>query len=160
MPNLINWQLTSTTATQYFAGTTDDGTDLKNSANNEGHVGVAIDNTNGHQYIRLWLRARLVSASTAGGYVNIWFLNGMDLGSGIVHEDGAAGTTPTTPPRPPDCVIPLNTTISTQQVVASPLLMAPPEDFKIMLVNKTGYALTNTNDENEVWYQFVDDEIQ
>jgi hypothetical protein len=142
MANLINWQLAATTAVEYFPGTADAGTDLKNSANNEGHVGVAIDNTNGHQYIRLWLRARLNTASTAGGYVNIWFLNGMDLGSGLVYEDGAAGTTPTLPARAPDYVFPLDTTITTQQVQASPLLIAPPEDFKIMLVNKTGYALT------------------
>ena len=159
MPNKVYWELAALTAVEYFPGIADAATDLKNKLTDDAALGAAIDNTNAYQYIRFRLRVRLQAGATSG-YVNLWLIRGMDLGAGIVYEDGAGGTSPTIPARAPDCIIPVTNTIVTQQVIDGGPILAPPEDFMILLENKTGQSFTNTDNENELWYQLFSDEIQ
>jgi len=154
MANKILWE--NATRTELFPGTSDAATDLKNKLNDDAALSAAVENTEGEQYVLFELRCRLQAGAT-NGYWNLWMIRSLD---GTNFEDGAGGTSPTIPARPPDLVIPVANTITTQQVVVMPPICAPPEDFKILLENKTGQSCTNTDNENELWYLLFSDEVQ
>ncbi|HBY60599.1 MAG TPA: hypothetical protein DEH78_12310, partial [Solibacterales bacterium] len=119
---------------------------------------AAIENSNGNIWIEFLLRCRF-GVSPTNGYWNLYIIRGHDIGSGVAYEDGAGGTTPTIPARAPDAVIAVRADTG-QQLIHVPGILAPPEDFKILLENKSGQTTTNTDNENELWSRFYSEEVQ
>lgn len=140
------------TAVEAMPGTADSDADLKNTATLKGAITAAITHTVFKPYVRLWLRTRYATAPAAGSYVDIWILHTLD---GTIYEDGSVSSkTVTAPARGSDwnCAV---RAVDTQQVLRSPLLLAPYRNFKLLYYNAANQALTNTDNENELWYEFV-----
>ena len=139
-------------AVEAMPGTADSDADLKNTATLKGAITAAITHTVLKPYIRLWLRTRYAVAPAAGSYVSVWILHTLD---GTIYEDGSVATkTVTAPIRPADWA-PGVGEVATQQVLRSPLLVAPYRNFKLLYYNAAPQALTNTDNENELWYEFT-----
>ncbi|HOQ61080.1 MAG TPA: hypothetical protein PKZ08_10700 [Vicinamibacterales bacterium] len=127
---------------------------LKNLANGAGVLGAEVDNSVGSQYAYVELSCKGASAFSAGGYVGIWLVHAVD---GTNYEDGSA-TGPVTPARPADIVIPVRATTAQQRQVVGPVLW-PPGKFKALLVNATGQAFTNADNENTLYYRTFNDNL-
>jgi len=143
MPTLIKWQTDTTTKVTVFAGAADAADDMVAKPTAKAALSAAIENTDGSQYAFFELHSQSQAAS-ASGYFNLWIIRSLD---GTTFEDGAgstAGGTSTIPARPADMVIPVRDLSTTQQVVVTPILLLPPQDFKILLQNVTGQTLTTT----------------
>lgn len=125
---------------------------LKNLANNTAVLSNAIA-TNRDQYSDWRLRYRGASMPTAGRQVRGWFI--IDPGDMGTYEDGAAGVFPV---RQPDLVFAVRA-VATQQIIAVRNVLKPNGAFKILLLNDTGFAMTNTDDENQLHYSLYSDEV-
>lgn len=159
MPNIINWQQVAAAFVEAMAGTVDGAADLKNKLDQDAALSAAVENTNGHQWVRFVFRCKM-QVSATNGFFNLWIIEGHDIGAGVAYEDAAGGTSPTIPARSPDVSLPILTGTA-QQVIAVPgIFLRCPEDFKILVENRTGQSCSNTDNENELWYQLYDEEIQ
>ncbi len=101
------------------------------------------------------LRVRLQSAPTAGRQVRCWFIT--DVGDQGVYEDGGVSVEPL---RAPDLIFPV-LAVTTQQIIGGMRrILKPNAAYKILLLNDTGVAFTNTNDENQLHLATYNDEVQ
>lgn len=140
------------TAVEIMPGTADSDADLKNTATVKGAITASITHTILKPYIRLWLRLRYATAPAGTSGVSVWMLNSID---GTNFEDGSVSSkTVTRPARGADWLCAVRA-VDTQQVIASPLMIAPHRNFKLLVYNGENQALTNTDNENELWYEFV-----
>lgn len=136
----------------------DTGPTLKNLANNAQKIGSEIDNAASsgglNQYGLFELQCRGTSAFTAGGYIELYLIPAAD---GTNYSDGDDSIAP-----PSSClagVFPVRA-VSTQQRLTLWGVILPPLKFKPLLVNRTGQALTNTDDENLLRFGAYNDEVQ
>jgi hypothetical protein len=117
-------------------------------------TGTIIPNrTNLYQYIQFWVKTKYLTGS-ASAALNLWFIQTLD---GTNYEDGTTGTAPN---KLPDVIIPVGASTSQYSIVwpQTPII-APPNDFKVLLQNKTGYALSGSNSENMVYYAMFNDTV-
>lgn len=153
MPTVIKWETEDSVL--LMPGTTDGDADLKDIDTGEGVISGAIDNTDGFQYIDFLLSAHLDSATAS--YVNLWLIKSID--GGTTYERGSvSGRVITTPARPADVVFPLAASAD-QQHVASPKLLAPSCNFKVLIQWVAGNA-DSGDSQNMLRYQFSSDEAQ
>ena len=122
---------------------------LKNLANDGGKLGGEIDNaTTARDMYADWdLLCRFQAAPSAGGYVALYFVQTVD---GTNYADGADATVPaatalvgTFPVR----------AVTTAQRVSLRHVLLPATKFKPLVINKSGQAMTNTDDENVLSYR-------
>ena len=151
MANLIKWSATLGTYTTLIAGASTAPT-LKNLANGATKIGNTITG-NRNQYCALELKVRGASAFVAGGYVGFWWINSADDTN---YEDGSDSVQSQ---RPQDAIFPVGA-LSTQQVITLWNVLLPPFNFKPLIINSTGQAFTNTDNENILSYRPYNDEIQ
>ena len=105
-------------------------------------LGAEYDNAaNKEQLAEFELLVRCAVAPTGAPYLEVFLVESVD---GTNFEDGDASTRPA---RPASFVVPVRT-VATQQRIAASGVPIPPAKFKVLVVNKTGQALTNTNSEN------------
>lgn len=139
--------------TPVLAGVIDDGgvhPSAKGLANGSAKLSAAIDNAASlERYVVLKLRCRGASAFSTGGQVTIWLVTEYDSS----YEDGSDSVIPA---GNPVFVFGLRT-VSTQQVMHTCVLEAPPCRFKLLIQNNGGQAFTNTDDENELFAGLLSD---
>lgn len=129
---------------------------LKNLADTQGSLGNVIDNTAARDQYALWqLNCKMNSAPSASPYFELYFIQSAD---GSVYEDATAGAGPF-PARPADAIFPIRL-VATSQVIILPAIPLPPGKFKPLLINRTGQAVTNADNENILQYRPVNDELQ
>jgi len=161
MPNTIKWKIDTTTKVTVFPGSsTQHANDLANMAYDSAAMSAStVENTNGSQYAMFELRVKPQAAPTAG-FFNVWLirsLNGTDFEDATGHSIAASAVIPA---RPADVMIPVRA-VSTQQVVVSPPLLLPPQDFKVFVQNKLGTTTSNsTSSENQLFMLTFNDEVQ
>ena len=153
MANEVKWAPLGTYTTA-IAGA-DVAPTLKNLANDGGKLGSEIDNaTTRNMYADLDLLCRFQAAPSAGGYVAVYLIQAVD---GTNYADGA------------DAVVPAATTlvgtfpvraVTTAQRVALRHVLLPATKFKPLLINKSGQAMTNTDDENVLSYRPYNEQIE
>lgn len=152
MPNQIKWQTTIGTFNTLIAGATTAPT-LKALASGGRKIGSAITG-NRDQFCALRLRYRGASAPGAGAFVEVYLVPSVD---GSVYSDGSDTVTPQNTVLA--AVIPV-AAVSTQQIIDVPKVELPPFDFKALVVNSTGVAFTNTDNENVLSFRPYNHEIQ
>ena len=150
MANAIKY--TSPSFTLGIAGDASSPT-LKNLASGARILSTAIA-TSRDEWSDWRLRVRLASAPAAGRQVRGWFI--ADMGDQGAYEDGDASVEPF---RQPDLVFAVRA-VATQQVIVMRGVKKPNCAFKVLLLDDTGQAFTNTNDENQLHYSVYNDEIQ
>jgi len=156
MAALVNWQ--TETSVLVCPGTGDSDTDLLDLATTEGILTAAIDNRSLNQYIMFELKTNFDSAPLATAYFSLWMIRSID--GGTIYETGSvASRVVTAAIRPADVVFPM-AAVATEMVVTSPLLLAPPCHFKILLVNNTLQDLENSSGASTLRYVFANDESQ
>jgi len=127
---------------------------LKNLANNGQKIGNEIDNTTTRYLYADWdLLCRFQTAPVVGGYVALYLIPTVD---GTNYGDGDDSVAPAVtmwvgnfPVRAVNTAI----RVSLRQIVM------PPGKFKPLVVNKSGYAMTNTDAENVLSYRPFDEDI-
>lgn len=123
---------------------------LKNLANAAQKIGNAIDLTaagSRQLYVDLDLLCRFQSAPVAGGYCEVYFVPAVD---GTNYGDGDDSVAP--PLTYLVAQFPVRA-VTTAQRVAYPRLVLPATLFKPLLINKSGVAMTNTDNENVLSYR-------
>lgn len=122
---------------------------LKNLANAATVLGSEIDNSGATSYTHMHLDFlfRLQSAPTANLTLDVYLIPAVN---GTNYADSAV------PIAGPQwlCSFPAQA-LNTAQRIAYLHLPVPRLKFKLAVVNSTGQALTNTNDENVLSYRFV-----
>ena len=152
MPNAINWSALGTFTTAIAGGAT--APTLKNLSSGSNKLGNEIDNATAQdQYADFELKVRLQVAPTAGDVVSLWFVQASD---GTNYEDGSDTVTPQ---KPPDVVFPLRA-VTTQQQITRKHILLPATKLKPLIVNDSGQAFTDTDDENVLSYVPYNDEVQ
>lgn len=122
---------------------------LKNLANGAAILSDVIDNSANKNILSLWeLKVRGTSAFAEGAYIACYHILSVD---GTNYADGIVAG-PVIPPTAPDLIFPLRT-VSTQQVIALHNQLLPNSKFKLLLVNTSGFAFTNTDNENVLSYR-------
>ena len=124
------------TWTSYGTWTTAIDTGLNSLADDGLAISSAIDNSSNKKLfvdIEVYL-ASVDLSSESNPAIYIWLIARTD---GTNFEDGGTSVTPA---RAPDAIIPLREVNATQRVFAR-MLMATPDQFKILVQNKTGQAL-------------------
>lgn len=145
--NPIKWSALGTFAT-LIAGAASAPT-LKNLANAARVLGNEVDPTgaaNRFPLALVQLKVRCAVAPTGSPFVSLYFLTAAD---GTQYEDGDSSTTPA---RPADLVLPVRL-VNTQQFIQLKNVLLPPSPFKPLVINSTGQALTNTDNENILSYR-------
>lgn len=128
---------------------------LKNLANGGRKLSNAINNdSDKKRFINLRVRLRGSSAFGSNAYVSIYIIYSWDGGS--TYEDGSDSVTPA---KPPFLVVPL-AAVSTQQTLFFEKLPIKNFRFKLLFVNDSGVALTNTDNENQVFEYRTSEEGQ
>lgn len=153
MPNAVKWTALDTFTTA-IAGAASAPT-LKNLANNAQKIGNEIDATATRHILADWdLFCRFTSAPVAGGYIELYHIPAVD---GTNYTDGD------------DTVAPPRSTwvgnfpvraVTTQQRVALVKVQHPATKFKPLVINKSGFGMTNTDNENILSFRAYDPEIQ
>jgi hypothetical protein len=152
MPNAVKWSALGT-RTLVINGDASAPT-LKNLANGARVLGAEIDGATDRNQVADWhLDARGASAFAVGSVVEVYFVVAHDDTN---YEDGDSSITPA---KAPDFIVPLRN-VSTQQKVVVRGIPLPPFKFKPLFVNTSGVALTNTDNENRLYYRAYNDEIQ
>ena len=147
--NPVKWSAYAAAKAAIFAAA-----ELKNIATTAGAVtATGINNTAGHQYADLELLIDLVTAATAGGYVELWFIAALD---GTNYESGSATVFPA---RPADVIIPVRSTTDDSQVVTMKRVVWPQGLFKTVFRNSTGQTTTNTDSLTQVSYRAYNDNL-
>ena len=124
------------TWTSYGTWTTAIDSGLNSLADDGLAISSAIDNSSNKKLfvdIEVYL-ASVDLSSESNPAIYIWLIARTD---GTNFEDGGTSVTPA---RAPDAIIPLREVNATQRVFAR-MLMATPDQFKILVQNKTGQAL-------------------
>lgn len=152
MANEIKWSATLGTFTTLIDGVTTAPT-LKNLANNGQKIGNAVTG-NRNRYCGLRLKCRFAVAPSAGGVVEVYFIPAID---GSQYGDGDDSVAPPSTFRA--AVLPVRA-VTTQQYVGDAYVMLPPFDFKPLVINKSGQAMTNTDSENILSYRTYNEEVQ
>jgi hypothetical protein len=129
---------------------------LKNLANAGKVLGNAVSQaTAKDQYCSLDLLCRFASAPSAGGYVDVYFIPAVD---GTNYGDGDASTDP--PLTYLVATLPVRAVTTAQRVgTGSRTIVMPPFDFKPLVKNNSGQAMTNTDNENVLSFRTYNDEI-
>jgi hypothetical protein len=142
MANLVKWKVDTTTRVAVFPGAaTDNAADLPGMVTAKAALSAAIENTNGSQYAFFELRQQ-TQAATASGYWNLWIVRSLD-GTNFEDATGAtSGGTPVIPARPADMMIPVRNLSTTQQVIVTPTVLLPPQDYKILMQSALGTTTT------------------
>ena len=152
MASEIKWSTTLGTFTTLIAGAASAPT-LKNLANNGQKLGNAVTG-NRHRYCALSLLCRFQSSPSTGATVEVYFIPAIDDTN---YGDGDDSVAPPATYRA--AVLPVRA-ISTAQRVDDPFVMLPPFSFKPLVINKSGQAMTNTDNENVLSYRSYNEEIQ
>lgn len=152
MANEIKWSTTLGTYTTLIAGAASAPT-LKNLANNAQKLGNEIAG-NRNRYCALELKCRFQVAPNTYGVVEVYFVPAVDNTQFADGDDSVA----------PGSIIraasfPLRA-VTTQQWLAECFVMLPPFDFKPLVINKSGQAMTNTDNENILSYRTYNEEVQ
>lgn len=127
---------------------------LKNLTSTSRKLGNEIDNASvQNQYAEWYADLRFASAPAAGAVVEVYFIEAHDDTN---YEDGDDSTTPA---KPPAFLIPVRA-VTTQQKIVIPYILLPPFKFKPLVINTAGQALTNTDNENRLYYRTYNDELQ
>lgn len=124
---------------------------LKNLANGTRKLGNAVVD-NRERYADFELQCRGASAFSAGGYVALYLIPAID---GTNYTDGDDSTDP--PATTWVGNFPLRA-VTTQQRVALPRVELPNGDWKPLVINRGGVALTNTDNENILSYLTYNEE--
>jgi hypothetical protein len=112
-------------------------TELNSLANGSNALSAAVSNeTNGDLAAQFEIACTFASAPSAGQPVELYLVQTVD---GTNYEDGASGASAATPPVPA-WVFSSRAATTLRQI--SPLLPLPPRDFKILLKNGSGQAMT------------------
>lgn len=153
MPNAVKWSALGTRTLAIDGAAT--APTLKNLANNARVLGNEIDNATSarNQYADWYLDIRFAVAPAAGAVVEVYFVTAHDDTN---YEDGDSSTTPAKPPR---FVVPVRA-VTTQQKIVVEQIILPPFKFKPLFINTGGQALTNTDNENRLYYRPYNDELQ
>lgn len=153
MANLIKWgALGSFTTIINGEGT---APTLKNLANNGQKIGSEVDgSTNRDQFADFDLYCRFQVAPSAGGYVALYLIQAID---GSAYADGDDSVAP--PATSFVGNFPVRA-VTTQQRVALRGVSLPATKWKPLAINKSGQAMTNTNDENILRYRAYNPEVQ
>ena len=127
------------TWTSYGSWTTALSTGLNSLANDGLAISSAIDNsTNKDLFIDIEVYLASVDLSSqTNPAIYIWLVARTD---GTNFEDGGSSVAPA---RAPDAIVPLREVNGAQRVFAR-MLMATPDQFKILVQNKTGAALASS----------------
>jgi len=153
MPNAVKWSALDTYTTA-IAGAGVAPT-LKNLANAAQKIGNEIDATASRHILADWdLQCRFQSAPVAGGYVELYHIPAID---GTNYGDGDDSVAP-----PRSCWVgnfPVRA-VTTQQRVPLPKVQQPATKFKPLVINKSGFAMTNTDNENILSFRAYEPEIQ
>ncbi len=121
---------------------------LKNLANAGQKIGNAIDNSSNRYIYADWdLFCRFASSPSAGGYVALYLIPAVD---GTNYTDGDDSVAP--PPNLLIATFPVRA-VSTAQRVSAIGLRLPNGVFKPLVVNVSGQAMTNTDNENVLSYR-------
>lgn len=151
MANLVQWSAPSAFTTLIAGGAS--APTLKNLANNGQKLGDAIDN-NRARFADFDLLFRGATAPSAGGYCALYLVPRID---GTNFADGDDTVAPGASLHL--CDFP-SRAVTTAQRSAVQRVPIPPGDWKPLLVNKLGVALTNTDNENVLSYVTYGEEIQ
>lgn len=128
---------------------------LKNLANGGQKIGNEIDNTSARDQYADWdLYCRFASSPSAGGSCDLYFIQAVD---GTNYQDGDDSVAP--PVTAYVGSFPVRA-VTTQQRVDLRQVMLPATKFKPLLINNSGQAMTNTDNENILSYRPYDDEVQ
>jgi hypothetical protein len=148
----ITWSTLGTFTTAIAGAST--APTLKNLANNGQKIGSEIDVTGiRNLYADFELYCRFVTAPTAGGLVSLYFIQALD---GTNYADGDDSVAP--PQTAWAGVFPLRAVTTQQRIVLRHVLL-PNTKFKPLLINKSGYAMTNTDNENILSIRQYSEEI-
>lgn len=153
MANEIKWSATLGSFTTLIAGVTATPT-LKNLADNAVVVGNAISG-NRHQYAGLELKCRFQASPNSYGVIEVYLVPDI---SGSQYLDGA-GSSVIPPATLRVASLPLRA-VTTQQFTGEVLINLPPFNFVPVVVNKSGAAMTNTDNENILSYRPFNSEVQ
>lgn len=152
MPSKILWSALSSPATCLNNEAT--VPTLKALASDTLVLGAEIVNAaNKEQLGDFELLIRCAVLPTGAPYVEVFIVEALD---GTNYEDGDVALRPA---RPASFVIPVRA-VTTQQRIALTGIQLPPAKFKVLVVNKTGQALTNTNGENGLTLRTYSPEAQ
>lgn len=154
MPNKIKWSAQASEVT-LIAGATSSPT-LKNLASGGRKLGNAYDQdatANRDQYVDIQLKVTFAVAPTAGDVVSLYLLPIVD---GTNYEDGSDTVTPQ---RTPDRVFSVRAVTTVQYLIQKHILF-PASDVKPLIINDTGEALSNVDNENELTMRAYTDEVQ
>ena len=154
MPNEIKWSALGTFTTA-IAGAAVAPT-LKALANAGIKIGNEIDNatTARNMYADFDLLCKFQANPSVGGYIALYLVQAVD---GTNYADGDDSTTP--PTTALVGTFPVRA-VTTAQRVALRHVLLPATKFKPMVVNLSGQAMTNTDDENFLSYRAYNEELQ
>ena len=153
MANAVKWSALGTYTTVIAGGA--DAPTLKNLANAARVLGAEIDNTSGRDmYADFDLLCKFGTNPSVGGYVGIYIVQAVD---GTNYADGDASVAP--PASALVGTFPLRA-VTTAQRVALRHVLLPATKFKVVALNASGQAMTNTDSENVLSYRPYNPEVQ
>jgi hypothetical protein len=153
MPSLVKWSALGT-HTKIINGDATAPT-LKNLANAARKLGSEVDGASSRdRWADFVLRCKFGVAPTSGGYVELFIVQAVD---GTTYQDGDDSLEP-----PPGTLVGIFSvrTVTTQQVVAIRGVLLPATKWKPVVFNRSGQAMTNTDNENELHYRPYNEESQ
>lgn len=89
------------------------------------------------EFIAFQLDVTYGSAPSSGGYVGLWMVRSIDATN---FEDGDTSTDPS---KAEEVIFPLRAVTTAQRIII-PGFVVPPYDFKILLRNKAGQAMSSS----------------
>lgn len=153
MANAIKWSALGTFTTIINGDAT--APTLKNLASTSSKLGSEVDNATSHnRYADFDLYCRFQSSPSANGYCELYLVQAVDSTN---YADGS------------DSVAPAITTlvgtfpvraVTTQQRVALRHVLLPNTKFKPIIINQSGQAMTNTDNENILSIRTYNEELQ
>jgi hypothetical protein len=152
MANEIKWSGTLGTFTTLIDGTGSAPT-LKALASGGQKLGSAITG-NRHRFCGIQLKCKFAVSPSSGGVVEVYFVPAVD---NTQYGDGDDSVAPPITFRA--TVLPVRA-VTTQQYVADAMVPLPPFNFKPLVINKSGQAMSNTDSENILSYRPYNEEIQ
>ena len=127
---------------------------LKNLANNGQKIGNEIDNSTNRNIYADWdLLCRFQTAPAAGAYVALYLIPAVD---GTNYGDGSDSVAPAVTMWVGNFPV---RAVNTAIRVSLRQILMPPGKFKPLVVNKGGYAMTNTDAENVLSYRTFNEDI-
>lgn len=153
MANALKWSSPASATTVINGDTT--APTLKNLANAGQKIGSEVDNETGkNRFAAFDLYCRFQSAPSAGGYCALYLVPAVD---GSNYGDGNDSVAP--PSTYMVGMFPVRA-VTTQQRVEMVSVPLPPFKFKPLLINQSGQAMTNTDNENVLKIRQYEEELQ